>query len=245
MPSKKKFLSAEWRKLAMANYVIDPSILEPHVPYGTELDFWRGRCYVSLVGFMFLNTRVLGVKVPFHVNFEEVNLRFYVRYQDGGEWKRGVVFIKEIVPKAAITLVANTLYKEHYQTMPMRHAWEEKADHRLINYGWKHRGKWNEFEVKTAIQPSPLAEGSEAEFITEHFWGYSRYAAQQTIEYQVEHPRWEVYEVLDHRIDFDPGALYGAEFAELKAMTPVSVFVAEGSEVVVRQGGKIGGIIDG
>src|SRR3954453_11964004 len=113
----KVFLKAEWRKLAMANYAVDRKLLEKYLPYRTEIDTWDNTCYVSLVGFMFLNTRVKGLKIPFHTEFEEVNLRFYVRYRDGQAWKRGVVFIKEIVPRPMLTLVANTLYKEHYETL--------------------------------------------------------------------------------------------------------------------------------
>ena len=91
------FLKAEWRKLVMANYTVPEELLLPYLPAKTVLDTWNGQYYVSLVGFMFVNTRMLGVKVPFHVDFEEVNLRFYVKYNDNGTWKRGVVFIKEIV----------------------------------------------------------------------------------------------------------------------------------------------------
>ena len=239
MALQKTFLQAEWRKLILANYIISPEILAPHVPKGTELDLWQGKCYVSLVGFMFLNTRVLGVKIPFHVNFEEVNLRFYVRYLEEGEWKRGVVFIKEIVPKAAITFVANTLYKEHYVTLPMRHSWNQETDYQAISYEWKHLGKWSKFSVKIAPHPTPLEVGSEAEFITEHFWGYSKYNDHQTVEYQVEHPRWEVYEVMDYSIEFNPATLYGAEFGLLNDLKPASVYVAEGSEIIVRQGKRI------
>src|SRR5450432_2463378 len=101
------FLKAEWNNLIMASYTIEPALLKPYLPRYTELDFYNGNTYVSLVGFMFNNTRIPGMKIPFHVNFEEVNLRFYVRYKDNGEWKRGVVFIKEIVPKLAISYVAN------------------------------------------------------------------------------------------------------------------------------------------
>ena len=96
----------------MANYEVSPEILKKYLPYKTELDVWNGQCYASIVGFQFLETQVLGIKFPFHTNFDEVNLRFYVRYNDNGEWKRGVVFIKEIVPKVMITFVANTLYNE-------------------------------------------------------------------------------------------------------------------------------------
>src|SRR4051812_45506678 len=108
------FLQAEWRKLAMANYAVDPAVLKRHLPYKTELHLWNDTCYVSLVGFRFVNTRLRGFRVPFHINFEEVNLRFYVRYKDGDQWKRGVVFMKEIVPKPALTFVANAFYKENY-----------------------------------------------------------------------------------------------------------------------------------
>ena len=119
------FLKAEWRKLAIANYEIDQSLLSEFLPFGTELDLWNDRCYVSLVGFMFKNTRLLGFKIPYHINFEEVNLRFYVKRFENNEWRRGVVFIKEIVPKRALTLVANTIYYENYETMPMTHSWSE------------------------------------------------------------------------------------------------------------------------
>src|SRR5688500_2284903 len=114
---KKVFLEAEWRKLAMANYCVDKKILAKYLPYDTEIDIWEDKCYVSLVGFMFLNTKLKGIKIPFHSNFEEVNLRFYVRHKCTGEWKRGVVFIKEIVPLPTLTFVANTIYKENYETM--------------------------------------------------------------------------------------------------------------------------------
>lgn len=131
------FLKAEWRKLLMANYIVDPKLLLPYLPNKTELDLWNGSCYVSLVGFMFLNTRIKSIKVPFHTNFEEVNLRFYVRYKDNYEWKRGTVFIKEIVPKPALTFVANLVYKEHYETLPMAHCWKTEGDILTTEYSWK------------------------------------------------------------------------------------------------------------
>ena len=102
----KKFLTAKWHDLIMVNYEVDPKLLEPRVPLGTELDLQDGKCFVSLVGFMFLDTRVMEFLVPFHVNFEEVNLRFYVKRETEDELRRGVVFIKEIVPKSAIAAVA-------------------------------------------------------------------------------------------------------------------------------------------
>lgn len=117
------FLEAEWRKLIMMNYVVDPALLQDYLPHHTELDLWHNQCYVSLIGFMFLDTRMKGFRIPFHINFEEVNLRFYVRYRSKNEWKRGVVFIKEIVPRRALSFVANWLYKENYVALKMKHEW--------------------------------------------------------------------------------------------------------------------------
>lgn len=234
------FLKAGWRKLALANYDIDPDILKPWVPHKTELDFWEGRCYASLVGFMFVDTKLLGaVKVPFHVNFEEVNLRFYVRYKDGNEWKRGVVFVKEIVPKWAITAVANTLYQEHYATRKMRHEWREDVAERYISYDWQEQGKWQHFAVKAALESQPMAVGSEAEFITEHYWGYTQIGPQKTFEYGVTHPRWEVYPVHGHEIDVDFGLVYGDRFSLLNELEPTSVMLAEGSEITVESRRRI------
>ncbi len=228
------FLKAEWRKLTIANYEIDPEILKKYLPAHTELDFWDGKCLVSLVGFMFLNTAVLGAKIPFHINFEEVNLRFYVRRLDGKEWKRGVVFIKEIVPKYAITFVANTFYKEPYFTMPMKHNWQIENDRQIIDYQWKCRGKWQKISVETGIEKLPILEKSEAEFITEHYWGYTKINEKTTNEYEVTHPRWEQFEVKNFEIEVDFGLVYGEEFRFLNDLKPASVMLAEGSKITIE-----------
>jgi len=228
------FLRAEWRKLAIANYAIDPDLLKDQVPFGTELDLWEGKCYVSLVAFMFLNTKVMGMKIPFHTNFEEANLRFYVRSKDGDNWKRGVVFIKEIVPRHAISFVANTFYNENYVTLPMRHSWKKHEDELEISYAWKQQDFWHSFAVKAEAQAQDLGVGSEAEFITEHYWGYAPVNAQKSNEYEVRHPRWEHYKVRSQEIIVDFGRLYGSRFAILNDRQPDSVMLAEGSEISVE-----------
>ncbi len=233
--SQRAFLRAEWRKLAIANYAVDPELLKPHLPYGTELDLWNGTCYVSLVGFMFLRTRVLGIPVPFHRDFPEVNLRFYVRRKEGDAWRRGVVFIQEIVPRAALTFVANTLYGEHYRTLPMQHIWKSENGKLTVRYGWELK-RWHYLEITTNDQPVEIAPGSEAEFITEHYWGYTRLGNDRTNSYAVEHPRWTMYPCTGHSIEVDFGLVYGPEFAFLNKQDPVSVMLAEGSPIVVRKG---------
>lgn len=231
------FLKAEWRKLVMANYIVNQEILQELIPAQTSLDLWNDQCYISLVGFMFKNTRVLGIKIPFHIDFEEVNLRFYVRHQTReGEIKRGVVFIKEIVPKSAITLVANSLYNEKYATMPMDHNWQIKEDTQLIEYKWK-KDKWNSISVKADRIPKEIVGSSEEEFIAEHYWGYTKINEHQTSEYEVAHPKWQIYKTLDYNINVDFRTLYGPGFAFLNNQNPSSIFLAEGSEIAVK-GGK-------
>jgi len=236
---KSTFLTAEWRKLALFNYSIDPLILKPFVPYKTELDFWNDKCYLSLVGFRFVNTRLKGLSIPFHSNFEEINLRFYVRYKDGGTWKRGVVFIKEIVPKSALTFVANTIYKEKYVTFPTRHEWLLDGGDMRVSYGWKHKTQWDSIAVTASATSIEILAGSEEEFITEHYWGYTQIDDVRTSQYQVEHPRWQTYSIKGYEVNVRFGELYGEAFRILENARPDSVMLAEGSPIAVRGAAKI------
>lgn len=231
------FLKAEWRKLAIANYLIDSKVLTKYLPKGTELDLWNGNCYVSLVGFMFVNTKLLGIKIPFHTNFEEVNLRFYVQRLENKQWKRGVVFIKEIVPKSALTFVANTIYNENYETMPMRHHWDLSNNKTIVEYQWK-KEKWHSIKVEAGSERINLEPNSEIEFITEHYWGYAKVNNNKTNEYEVTHPKWQAYQVNSYEIIVDFKEVYGEEFAFLNSAKPDSVMLAEGSEITV-EGKKI------
>jgi uncharacterized protein YqjF (DUF2071 family) len=235
----KKFLTAEWNNLIMANYVIDPAILLSYLPAKTELDFYEGKCFVSLIGFMFQKTKLLGISIPFHANFEEVNLRFYVRYNDDGVWKRGAVFIKEIVPKPAISFVANTIYHEKYSTSRMKHFYRNEHEEIKLGYHWKYRGKWNKLEAIASNTLLPMQAGSEEEFIAEHYWGFSKYNTQTTFEYAVQHPAWEVYKVKTHLINCDFTALYGNDFSFLQAAKPNSVFIAKGSPIAILHKKKL------
>lgn len=234
-----KFLTAEWRKLAMVNYAVQPDYLRRYVPHGTELDIWNGICYMSLVGFMFLDTKLLGIPIPFHRNFEEVNLRFYVKHRSAQGWRRGVVFIKEIVPRRALSFVANRVYGENYITQRIAHRIGISDDSIEVEYGWENGDLWNRFKVKATNERVDIAEGSEEEFITEHYWGYTWLDPSRTSEYQVEHPRWEVYPTLDYQVDVDFGAVYGHEFRFLNSTDPTSAFLAEGSGITVRRGSMI------
>lgn len=219
----------------MANYEVDPSILAGLIPDGVELDFHEGRCYVSLVGFMFMNTRVMGIPVPFHCNFEEVNLRFYVTRQTGDETRRGVVFVKEIVPRYAIAAVARIFYEEPYEAWKMGHERTEK----VVSYSWQKGGNSNKLSVEIGENLGVPAADSHAEFIIEHYWGYTKRKGGRTDEYKVEHPKWELFAVDNTVINVDFNAIYGEKFAFLKDQQPYSVLLAKGSEISVYKGEKI------
>ncbi|MBI3652464.1 MAG: DUF2071 domain-containing protein [Acidobacteria bacterium] len=243
MTQTKKFLTAEWRYLAMLNYEIEPAVLRPRVPYGTELDTWNGKTFVSLVGFMFLKTRVLGIPIPFHQNFEEVNLRFYVRHKAVDGWRRGVVFIKELVPRWAIATVARVVYNENYEALPMRQRLEveggELKPDGAVEYGWRYQGDWNYLRVQTTGAAQSLSAGSEEEFITEHYWGYAAQTDGGCMQYQVEHPPWRVWQVRDHSLHCQVAALYGEPFVAALSSQASSAFLADGSPIIVRQGQRL------
>jgi uncharacterized protein YqjF (DUF2071 family) len=240
MAALRTFLSAEWRDLLMLNYEVDPDLLERFVPRGTELDSFAGKTYASLVGFQFLRTRLGGfLAVPFHSNFDEVNLRFYVRRDAGGERRRGVVFVKEIVPRQLIAGVARAMYGEKYERCPMRHGVTRNGDLISTSYEWQFRGDWCALSGTATGAPEFCGDGSLEQFITEHYWGYSSLPNGGALEYQVTHVPWRVWSSKDARFSGDGDALYGAGFGEALRGRPASAFIAEGSAVSVHWGQRI------
>lgn len=233
---KPVFLSAAWKSLLMMNYEVPQEILKPFLPKGVELDLFQGKCLVSLVGFMFENTKVKGCRIPGHIHFEEFNLRFYVKRQEGNELKRGVVFIKEIVPKYLIALVARKVYREPYIALPMWHTLELDKEDGIVAYSFN---KMNDMRAQLAGPAYDFQAGSLEDFITEHYWGYNKYSESVTMEYAVEHPSWKIRPVKNPSIHLDVDILYGEQFVPYIAGAPHSAFMAEGSDILVREGTKI------
>jgi uncharacterized protein YqjF (DUF2071 family) len=219
----------------MLNYEIDPALLASLVPSGTELDRWNGRTLVSLVGFRFLRTKVLGVGIPFHRDFEELNLRFYVRRWAEDGWRRGVVFVREVVPRRAVAWLARILYNENYVAHAMRHAISPSR----VAYQWRSGGRWHTLSLDPTGDSAVPPEHSEEAFITEHYWGYARHRDGGTVEYRVEHPRWPVRRAVTSALDCDVAGFYGPAFAAALGRAPSSAFLAEGSAVTVHRGVRL------
>ena len=233
------FLTAEWRHVAMLNYEVDPALLSGLVPSGTELDLWQGRSFISLVGFRFLNMKVLGVPIPFHRDFEEINLRFYVRRRERNELRRGVAFIREIVPRRAVATIARVLYNEQYVTRPTSHR-VERSDARInARYSWAGRHDWGSLRISVDGDPQLPAEGSLEQFIVEHYWGYSAQRDGGSMEYRVEHPPWRVRRSRNATFEGEVVELYGHDLAGALMRAPTSAFLAEGSAIAVYRGKRL------
>lgn len=241
LAAERVFLAARWHGLAMINFEVDPALVEPLVPRGVELDFFQGRTYVSLVGFLFRDTRLLGCCVPWHRHFPEVNLRFYVRRVLGAEVRRGVAFIREIVPRWAIATVARVVYNEPYVARAMRYQWENLelsqevsvGKNPRVRYEWRHGGAWVGMEAEGRGNAAALIPGSQAEFIAEHYWGYCGQRDGGTIEYRVDHPSWQVWTDATAHLMGPVADCYGPPFADLLRKEPTSTFLADGSAVEV------------
>jgi uncharacterized protein YqjF (DUF2071 family) len=237
-PRGQVFLTAEWRYLAILNFEVDPALLAPWIPPGTELDRFDGRAFISLVGFRFLDARVYGISVPFHRNFDEVNLRFYVRRRERDIVKRGVVFVQEIVPRRAVAAIARWAYHENYRRLAMSHQLAHGDNSLRVEYAWRLAGRWNRLALTATGEPCEMVEGSLEQFIAEHYWGYCAPPDGGTIEYRVAHPPWRIWNAVEPEFTGDSEALYGPEFSAVLRQTPDSALLSEGSRVVVYAGNK-------
>ncbi|HWC73334.1 MAG TPA: DUF2071 domain-containing protein [Gemmatimonadales bacterium] len=232
MTRGRPFLTAEWRNLMIVSYAVDPTRLIDYVPAGTTLDSWRGKTFVSLLAFQFQNTKVLGAPVPFHQDFEEVNLRFYVRRVIQDEIRPGVVFIRELVPRPVVGGMARLLYREPYLVVPMRSK-VQPGPPPSVHYEWNAAGRWCAVSGTGEGPGQQAAAGSLEEFLTERHWGYNGEPRTDTLEYRVDHPPWRVWQARDTAVDYDAGSLCEMELApQLKA--PISVLIADGSAVTIH-----------
>lgn len=237
MSLPRTFLTAQWRYLAMLNYAIDPDLLKRRVPPGTELDFFADKTYVSVVGFRFIHTRVLGIPIPLHQDFDEINLRFYVRRRAEDGWRRGVAFVRELVPKPAIAIVARSAFSEPYLSVPMSHDVRDEgqgSDRNVcVKYGWQDRKSSGTIELGAQGDPVPAAGGSLEQFIAEHYWGYGIDRRGRGLEYGVRHDPWRLWNADSATFFGETEATYGRELASVLGRTPDSAFLAEGSAITV------------
>ncbi len=224
----------------MLNYEVDPRWLDKYVPCGTVLDSFLGKTYASLVGFRFCRTKLFGsLSIPLHSDFDEVNLRFYVRRKEGDESRRGVVFVAEVVPKEAVAMMARLIYGENYVCLPMKHYICTDGAKKVVRYQWQGKNQWCQFSAEAMGAPELPREGSLEQFITEHYWGYSSQRRGGAIEYHVSHVPWRVWVSTTAGLEGDASWLYGIELGRALQGHPSSAFIADGSPVTVFRGSKL------
>ena len=228
------FLKASWENIIMANYQVPVSVLKPYLPKGTEIDLFENKAYVSLVGFLFRDTKIFNIPIPLLGTFAEVNLRFYVTRKEGSALKRGVEFINETVPYKAVAWLANKLYKEHYSVATVNYTWDINDTTKKIMYQWEQHKNQNQIYIEAENKEHLMPTNSFEEFIFEHYVGYTQVNATSTEEYDIYHPRWKINKILKYTIACDFDKNYGADFAFLNLTTPTSVFMAEGSDIEVK-----------
>ena len=222
------FLTAAWLNVLGVTYPADAALLAPHLPRGAEIDELEGSPRVSLVAFVFRGTRLRGVPIPLHVNFPEINLRFYVRLRG----RRAVVFIREFVPRPAISIVAKLAYNEPYRTVRLR---SERLERDGL-LGVRHRfgaGLGNELEAWAEPVAAVPSEDSAAYWLTHHDAGVGRSRDGRARSYEVSHPVWALHPVRQLRVDVDFAALYGSQWAHLTGAEPSHVTLATGSRVSI------------
>ncbi len=227
--ASKPFLTARWQHLALVNYAVDPARLAPYLPAGLELDLLDGQAHMSLVAFDFCDTRVLGIPWPGYRRFPEINLRFYVREGD----RRGVVFIREYVPKRLIAWIARWLYNEPYVYAPMSSVVTADEEAVVVSHQLQVGGRTQRLKITAKGRAERPSEDSEAHFFKEHTWGYGQTRSGRLLTYEVRHPVWDTYPVEHIEMEWDFGAVYGPEWADYNEIEPRSVFLAHGSEIAV------------
>lgn len=227
------FLTATWANLCLVSYAVDPDLLLPLVPPGLELDKRDDRAFVSLVAFDFLDTRVRAIRWPWHADFPEINLRFYVRGIVGGEPRRGVCFIREFVPRPAIAWIARAVYNEPYSSARMHSSVLDKGDGAVIQHTLVTGGVTNRLSIRVSGPPLLPPADSTEHFFKEHEWGFGVDRSGKRLMYRVHHPVWLTRSATIEELTWDWSRVYGKEWGMLASATPVSVIFAIGSNVSV------------
>jgi uncharacterized protein len=243
MANSVDLMTAEWRYLSFLNYEVEAGILQRYIPDGVELDTYHGKIYLSVVGLMFLDTKIAGIADPVHPEFEQINLRFYVKRPVApGGYRHGAVFIREIVPDLLPAVGARALYNERYVQMPTRHEISIPSagpgGMGVFEYafatGEEERRQWHHLRVATHGDTRHVQTGSKEEFLTQRHWGYSGTPGFTPLEYHIEHPQWRVWPATRAELVCDVKEVFGREFVPYLSGAPDLAFVAEGSEVVVH-----------
>ena len=225
----KTLLTAYWTNLLAATFEADETLLNKFLPRGTELNTWHGKYLISIVAFMFSKPAILNISAPFYRSFEEINLRFYVRYKENDQWKKGVVFIKEIAPARIIGLTAGWLYQENFIYLPLKHKFYANNKCQYISYSCKVKNQWGHLNMVCSSKDNEPGSERVQTFVRDHYWGYTKKSNNNTAEFLIEHRLWKIYQATDYDLNLNIGEIYGKDFTDLFLQKPISVILMDGS----------------
>jgi len=223
------FMTAEWRRLINLTYAVEPALLQPHLPRGLALDVIDGKAFVGLVPFSFEKICLRGYRIPFHTRFPEINLRFYVRHGD----RRGVVFLQECAPKAAVVWLARKKYNEPYRKMRMQETVRMGTGSFSVRQSIWCGGKKNFVEVEAGLNAFVPAAHTHDHYFKELEFGFGSGHDGKTKLYRVHHPAWEIFPVQRVQVDLDFAVIFGKKWAFLSGEKPFNAALVKGSAVQV------------
>ena len=236
-PTQKPLMRARFSELVALNFSIDPAILQPLVPRGLELDFFKDETYVSLIAMMLRDVRVFGFPIHIASGFEEINLRFYVRRRVGDSYRKGACFLKDYVSGAAAAWVLGRIFKAEFGRLKLKHknsGFDPKEENAIpeVDYQWKVDDHMNRVRVKAREKVQRMGADTKVGFILNHNNEYSCRNGK-TLEYAMARPQWVVWNAAQANFTCDVRKLFGPEFEKPLSRRPASVFVTSGSEVVI------------
>lgn len=233
MKSNVPFLKAQWKELTLVNFALEPDFLINILPVGLDPDLLHGKAYASLVAFDFESIRVGGIPWPGYTQFPELNLRVYVRCSEAG--RRGVFFIRELIPGKIPTAIARVAYNEPYSACPLTRSHQALVNGAQVQRtDWIWKGAPNYLEVEVGPETMMPATDEDANWFKEQEWGFGHSRLGELLRYHVTHPRWMVRKV--HRCDYEVDwlGLYGPIWArQLEGAEPDSLMHCIGSEIAV------------
>jgi hypothetical protein len=236
------FLKATWQNLIQLVYTAPIDEVQTLLPEGLTPEIFDGKAHIILSALEFRQTRVKGLKIPFHVHFPEINLRIPVRKQG----VTGVYFLRQYVPKHCIAVVAKRIYHEAYEAYPMeflvQHVPDADEGTSIMECHCKLWKKEDTLDIQVyAVEPEnyiPVDENhppepavGDADFIT----GFGTNDKQEIIEYRIEHRKQEFFEVREWSIRGDLTKIFDDCIPKGISEMPIHVSFSHGQAVKITQ----------
>ena len=219
-------VSVEWRKLCYVSYAVDPALLASHIPPGVSLETLDGQAIMSLIAWSANYPQVFGVPLPGALRSTEMALRYFVR--EGP--RRGAVTLFEDSSSPFAMLAARALFREPTRHAPMTSRVEQTGSALSCHYTIDRAGT-HSVSVRARAEARPPDRQSTAYLVVQRPYGYASSSRGELLRYDLDHPVWDTYDVIEHDVRVDFGALYGEPWSFLSTLRPLSVVLAEGSAV--------------